>query len=79
MKRKKTFNIGEVSRLFNVSADSIRYYEKIGILEPTRNQENNYRVYTLSDIRLYTSPTIKSFAYSGRLSTPSILPDSLEL
>ena len=54
MKRKKTFNIGEVSRLFNVSADSIRYYEKIGILEPTRNQENNYRVYTLSDIRQLT-------------------------
>ena len=54
MKRKKTFNIGELSRLFNVSTDSIRYYEKIGILNPLRNQENNYRVYTLSDIRQLT-------------------------
>lgn len=54
MKRKKTFNIGEVSRLFNISVDSIRYYEKIGILEPTRNEGNNYRVYTLSDIRQLT-------------------------
>ena len=54
MKRKKTFNIGELSRLFNVSTDSIRYYEKIGILNPLRNQENNYRIYTLSDIRQLT-------------------------
>ena len=54
MKRKKVFNIGELSRLFNVSTDSIRYYEKIGILNPVRNEENNYRVYTLSDIRQLT-------------------------
>ena len=45
MKRKKVFNIGELSRLFNVSTDSIRYYEKIGILNPVRNEENNYSVY----------------------------------
>ena len=35
--------IGEVAKVKQVSIKALRYYEKIGILEPTRNQENNYR------------------------------------
>ena len=48
MKRKTTFNIGEVSRLFNVDSDIMK--------KLTTNPEikNNYRVYTLSDIRQLT-------------------------
>ena len=34
MKNKKTFRIGELSKLFGVSTDAIRYYEKVGILNP---------------------------------------------
>lgn len=51
MKKNKTFKIGELCRLFNISADSIRYYEKTGILHPTRNPENNYRCYSIEDFR----------------------------
>ena len=32
MKKKDTFKIGELSKLFDIGVDSIRYYEKVGIL-----------------------------------------------
>ena len=51
MSDSKKFKIGELSKLFNISVDSIRYYEKVGILEPVRNPENNYRFYTMEDFR----------------------------
>ena len=51
MAEEITFKIGELSKLFNIGVDSIRYYEKVGILEPIRNPENNYRYYTIEDFR----------------------------
>ena len=51
MKEKNTFYIGELSELFNISVDSIRYYEKMGILVPFRNPVNGYREYTLNDVQ----------------------------
>lgn len=54
MERKSTFRIGELSKLFGIGSDSIRYYEKVGILQPTRDEENNYRVYTIEDVRKLT-------------------------
>ena len=51
MGTEKTFKIGELSRAFHIGVDSIRYYEKVGILNPIRNLENNYRFYTMEDFR----------------------------
>lgn len=46
---KNYYKIHEISKLYNIGVDSLRYYEEIGILHPTRDQ-NNYRQYTTSDI-----------------------------
>ena len=46
-----TFHIGELSNLFNISVDSIRYYEKKGLICPTRNENNGYREYSLDDFQ----------------------------
>ena len=54
MECKKTFKIGELSKLYDISVDSIRYYEKAGILKPIRDEENNYRLYTVEDVRTLT-------------------------
>lgn len=54
MAEKKTFRIGELSHLFHIGVDSIRYYEKVGILHPIRNPANNYRTYTIDDVRRLT-------------------------
>lgn len=48
----KLFKIGELSELFNIGVDSIRYYEKVGLLHPIRSEKNNYRLYTLNDVRV---------------------------
>ncbi|HIU63705.1 MAG TPA: MerR family transcriptional regulator [Candidatus Avacidaminococcus intestinavium] len=46
---KKNFTISEISKLFNIGIDSLRYYEELGLLKPKR-AENGYRLYRLSDM-----------------------------
>lgn len=40
------FNTGEFARLCRTTKETLFYYDKIGILKPRRNQENDYRVYS---------------------------------
>ncbi len=37
--------IGQVSQKYNVSADTLRYYEKIGLIGPVRKNKSNVRNY----------------------------------
>lgn len=60
---QKLFRIGDLARLFHVGVDSIRYYEKVGLLHPVRGEENNYRLYTLDDVR--TMNTIRELLELG--------------
>ena len=46
---KKYFKIGEISKLYNIGVDSLRYYETIGIIHPERT-EAGYRLYSIKDI-----------------------------
>lgn len=46
---KRYFKIGELARLYGISVDSIRYYEKIGLIHPQR-LESGYRIYRINDI-----------------------------
>ena len=43
-----TFHIGELSNLFNISVDSIRYYEKKGLICPTRNENTGNILWMIS-------------------------------
>ena len=43
------FKIGELSRLYGIGVDSLRYYEKIGLLQPERS-ESGYRHYSIREI-----------------------------
>jgi len=45
------FKIGELTKLFHIGSDSIRYYEKVGIIHPLHDTQNGYRLYSLDDIR----------------------------
>jgi len=42
-------NIGNASQATSLPAKTIRYYEDIGLVQPTR-QENGYRDYSITDI-----------------------------
>jgi len=46
---KNTYRIHEVSQLCGIGVDSLRYYEKLGILHPRRDV-NGYRLYHLKDL-----------------------------
>ena len=46
---EKRWLIGEIARLFRVSADTLRYYEKQGLICPKKGTENGYRNYVYED------------------------------
>ncbi|KAF1302382.1 MerR family transcriptional regulator [Candidatus Enterococcus willemsii] len=45
----KYFTIKEIAALYGISTHTIRHYEKLGLVNPKR-LENNYRVFSLTDI-----------------------------
>ncbi|MEG0806457.1 MAG: MerR family transcriptional regulator [Lachnospiraceae bacterium] len=85
---KDLFKIGEISRLYHIGTDSLRYYEELGILTPTRG-ENGYRLYRLCDLwRLnvirdmreldFSMEQIKNYlAHRSIASTEKLLEDEL--
>ncbi len=42
---KDAYTIGEIARIYHIGTDTIRYYERKGLLEPVRG-ENGYRYYS---------------------------------
>lgn len=46
---KNYYKISEISKLYGIGPDSLRYYERLGILSPKRDT-NQYRLYSLKDI-----------------------------
>ena len=43
--------IGELAKQAGVAIDTVRYYERQGLLPPPRRQESGYRSYALDDVR----------------------------
>lgn len=54
---KDYYKINEVSKLYDIGVDSLRYYERLGILKPHRDT-NGYRLYNLKD--MYQLTVIRS-------------------
>lgn len=50
----KKYSIGEVSDQLGLSRDTLRFYEKKGIIQPEK-QKNGYRTYTYDDIKKLSS------------------------
>lgn len=44
------FQIGEISKFFDIPASTLRFWEEAGVLVPHKRTENQYRVYTVSDL-----------------------------
>ena len=55
-------SIGEVAKIRNVNVQSLRYYEKLGILIPAYiNPDTGYRYYSLEQIMILDT-IIRAFA-----------------
>lgn len=48
--QEETYTIQEVAEMTNISAHTLRYYEKIGLLEPINRHENGHRRYADEDL-----------------------------
>lgn len=46
---KNEYKIGEVAEYFGISRDTLRHYDKLGILSPPQKNENGYRIYSRAD------------------------------
>lgn len=46
------FTIGQITKMYDISHDTLRYYDKIGVLKPSVKKENGYRYYTIREIEL---------------------------
>jgi MerR family transcriptional regulator, thiopeptide resistance regulator len=60
-----TFKIGDLSKRTGLSIRTLRYYDEIGLLSPSRRTESGYRVYGKQDIiRLQKVITLKQIGFS---------------
>ncbi|MGX6592288.1 MerR family transcriptional regulator [Cetobacterium ceti] len=48
--KKKYYKIGEISKLYKISSDILRHYEKIGLISPDYKGDNGYRYYSKKQI-----------------------------
>ena len=39
-------NSKDVAKMFGITVDTIRYYERVGVIPPIEREENGYRIYT---------------------------------
>lgn len=46
----KTYTISQIGKLLGLTNDAIRFYEKKGLVHPSINVNNNYRMYTLNNV-----------------------------
>lgn len=48
--KTESFSIQETAKLTNLSIDTIRYYEKSGLLFPIKRKDNGHREFTEGDV-----------------------------
>lgn len=50
--KQKYLKIGELSKQSGLAVSAIRYYEELGLIEPSFRNESKYRYYTETDVSL---------------------------
>ena len=72
------YSIGDIANLLGISLVSVRNYEKCGLLEPERNEKNNYRKYNAIDLNLIRRARfLMSYGFSLSEATQILLHESL--
>ncbi|MGF2385292.1 MerR family transcriptional regulator [Lentilactobacillus otakiensis] len=58
-------NSKKVSELLGVSTDTLRYYERIGVIPPVERDHNGYRVYKTNDLNwIYLAKSLRGAGLS---------------
>ncbi|MHC1684610.1 MAG: MerR family transcriptional regulator [Clostridiaceae bacterium] len=73
------YKISEVSKILNIPIDTLRYLEKKDIVNPSKNNDNNYRFYEAWDINfLVEYKKFRSFDFSVSEVKEILHSDNLE-
>ncbi len=63
----KSYTIGQVASLVNLSTKTIRFYEESGIITPAKRLENRYRTYPASTVE-----ELKMLKYARDMGLPLV-------
>lgn len=65
MSEEKLYTIHQLARAAGLPISTLRYYERVGLMSPTRRAENNYRLYTRDMVqRLYFIRTAQTTGFT---------------
>lgn len=80
MEMKKYFSVGEAARAVHMTSETLRHYDRIGLVKPGRKDEwTNYRYYTEEDlVRLNTVRALQMMDLSLQEIKKALEYDDLE-
>lgn len=53
-------NSKEAAEMFGLTTDTVRYYERVGVIPPIERDKNGYRVYTTRDLNwIYLAKSLR--------------------
>jgi len=62
---KDIYRIGELVKQLNINKETIRYYERIGLISEITRDKNGYRIYTKEDMeKIKFILIVKNFGFS---------------
>ena len=62
---KSSYTIGELVKELNINRETIRYYEKIGLLTEAKREGNGYRIYSKEDLdKIRFILMVKNYGFS---------------
>lgn len=62
---KNTYTVGKLAKELNINKETIRYYEKIGLLSTPKKDKNGYRLYSEDDMQIIRFIIVaKNFGFS---------------
>ncbi|WP_365996477.1 MerR family DNA-binding transcriptional regulator [Idiomarina sp.] len=57
-----TMKVNEIANLADVSPDTVRFYNREGLLRPRKDPRNGYNLYNSEDLwRVWTPPLLQAF------------------
>lgn len=58
-------NIKKAAEMFGLSVDTLRYYERVGVIPPVQRNESGYRDYTTNDLNwIYLAKNLRNAGLS---------------
>ncbi|KAA1035255.1 MerR family transcriptional regulator [Macrococcus equipercicus] len=58
-------NIKQAAEMFDLSVDTLRYYERVGVIPPVHRNESGYRDYAINDLNwIYLAKSLRNAGIS---------------